>query len=212
MPRTIITRLASILFALLVALPQAHASEEGNEILSLFGAPAPELPPSQPLMSNVHGRDAQSLNGPWNIVVDEHNLGARGLLGGAYYTPPAAPTGMELVEFSFDARRQLQVPGDWNSQDERLFRYRDIVWYQRDFALQPEAGKRYFLHFDGANYHANVYLNGEPLASHRGGYTAFNVEITDAVQAGSNYLTPSLLIKLHPPLTARHSTSYPETS
>jgi beta-glucuronidase len=186
MPVAAIAR-ALLMTAMLLPLQPVQGNEE-DDVLSLFGAPAPELPASPPLMTNVHGRDVHSLNGAWNVIVDEHDLGARGLFGGAYYVPPAPQTGMELVEFSFDARRQLQVPGDWNSQDERLYRYRDIVWYQRDFDLQPEPGKRYFLHFDGANYQANVYLNGQPLASHRGGYTAFNVEVTDAVQPGSNYL------------------------
>lgn len=178
----------ALLLALLLPLHGVHASEAQDGALSLFGAPAPALPASQPLMTNVHGRDRQSLNGAWNIVVDEHDMGARGLFGGAYYVPPIPQTGMELVEFSFDPRRQLQVPGDWNSQAAGLDRYRDIVWYQRDFDLVPEAGRRYFLHFDGVNYHASVYLNGRPLASHRGGYTAFNVEITDAVKPGGNYL------------------------
>lgn len=188
MPVATLVRVVLLPLPLLCAALLAHASDDEEDMLSLFGAPAPELPLAQALMNNVHGRDVQSLNGDWNIIVDEHDLGARGLFGGAYYVPPASQTGMELVEFSFDPRRQLQVPGDWNTQDERLYRYRDIVWYQRNFELIPEAGRRYFLHFDGVNHHANVYLNGTPLASHRGGYTAFNVEITDAVQAGSNYL------------------------
>lgn len=95
---------------------------------------------------------------------------------------------MELVEFSFDPRRQLQVPGDWNTQDEQLFRYRDVVWYQRNVEMDKRPGERYFLHFDGINFKAQLYLNGEPLATHTGGYTAFNVEITDAAMDGENYL------------------------
>ncbi len=166
------------------------AGEEGEkrDITELFGGLIKDLPPTQPLMTNVAGRERNSLNGPWNIVVDEHGIGAQGLFGLAYYTPPPELTGMELVEFSFDPRRQLQVPGEWNTQDDRLFRYRDVVWYQRNVKLKKKEGKRYFLHFDGVNYKAHVYLNGESLATHTGGYTAFNVEITDAAVDGDNYL------------------------
>lgn len=161
---------------------------EQRDITELFGGLIKDLPAPQPLMANVSGRARQSLNGDWNIVVDEHSIGAQGLFGTAYYTPVPELTGMELVEFSFDPRRQLRVPGDWNTQDERLFRYRDVVWYQRNVKLDKKPDERYFVHFDGVNYKAHVYLNGEPLATHIGGYTAFNVEITDAAVDGDNYL------------------------
>ena len=59
--------------------------------------------------------------------------------------------------YLFAAFLALAAPGDWNTRDERLFRYRDIVWYQRDFDLQKVADKRYYLHFAGVNYKANVY-------------------------------------------------------
>jgi beta-glucuronidase len=183
-----VSRLIPILFLLLLAVQPAGASEEDDGLMALFGAPIPPLPATSPLMTNVQGRQIQSLNGQWNVIVDEHDIGERGLFGGAYYAPPQPESGMELVEFSFDPRRQLQVPGDWNSQDDRLFRYRKIVWYQRNLDLVPEAGERYFLHFDGVNYEANVYVNGQPLATHRGGYVAFNVEVTDALVEGSNYI------------------------
>ncbi len=128
------------------------------------------------------------LNGWWNIIVDEQGLGDIGLFGGPYYREPRPGTGMELVEHRFDAGRQLRVPGDWNTQEERLFRYRGVVWYQRDFELQKEEERRYFLHFDGVNYAARVYLNGQPLAEHRGGYVAFSVELSPALRNGRNFL------------------------
>jgi len=193
-------RLLAPLFLLLLSnsLFAAQSAEGGPEpdILSLFGGQVEDLGSPAPLMTNVTGRDAQLLNGNWNVIADEHDMGSRGLFGGAYYDVPSPRTGMELVEHSFDPRRQLRVPGDWNTQDDRLFRYRDILWYQRDFTASPEEGKRYFLHFDGVNYSANVYLNGKPLATHRGGYVAFNVEVTDALVDGDNFLVVRVDAKL----------------
>jgi beta-glucuronidase len=177
------------LFAATSLLAASPAEEvEAPDISALFGGQTTALASPPPLMTNVTGRDSTSLNGAWNIIVDEHGMGDVGLFGGAFFEPPAPLTGMELVEFSFDPRRQLQVPGDWNTQDQRLFRYRDTLWYQRNFKLAREDGQRYFLHFDGVNYKASVYLNGQPLATHRGGYTAFNVEATDALVEGENFL------------------------
>ena len=157
-----------------------------DDLRTLFSAPEPELPDSSPLITNVAGRNGESLNGTWNIVVDEHEVGTRPFLGGPYYKEPIRETGMELVEFSFDSRRTLDVPGDWNSQDDRLFRYRGVVWYQRSVSLQKEDDKRYFLHFDGVNYDAQIYVNQQPLAKHRGGYVAFNMDATDLLVDGEN--------------------------
>ena len=46
-------------------------------------------------------------------------------------------------------------------------------------------GKRVFLQFDAAAHIATVYADGKELCTHKGGYTAFRVEITDHVKAGS---------------------------
>ncbi|MDH3994338.1 MAG: hypothetical protein OEV47_15570, partial [Gammaproteobacteria bacterium] len=170
-----------------------HAAATANEtkapdIMALIGGEEAELPAPAPLMTNVAGRGSQSLNGDWNVIVDEHDMGTRGLFGGKYYEVQPPLSGMELVEHSFDPRRRLRVPGDWNTQDDRLFRYRDILWYQRDFSVTREADTRYFLHFDGINYSANVYLNGVPVATQKGGYVAFNVEVTDELVDGDNFL------------------------
>lgn len=133
-------RLISFTFLAIVFAQSSNSANEGEDALALFGAKTSNLPPGPPLMTNIAGRERVSLNGPWNVIVDEHDIGAKGLFGGAYYEVPVPGTGMELVEFSFDPRRQLRVPGDWNTQDDRLFRYRNAVWYQRSFDLAPEAG------------------------------------------------------------------------
>ena len=68
--------------------------------------------------------------------------------------------------------------------------YQMICGYRRRFAL-PE-GKRFFLRLDGAAHIATVYVNGVELATHRTGYTAFRVEITDAVRPGENLVAVRL--------------------
>ncbi len=75
---------------------------------------------------------------PWNIIIDPYDTGYRDYRqqaydaspkpSGGYFLdrPPANPS--ELVEYNFDASPQLQVPGDWNSQDPKLFYYEGTVW------------------------------------------------------------------------------------
>ena len=72
--------------------------------------------------------------------------------------------------------------------------YEGVYGYRRTLALGEEhRGKRLFLQFDGAAHLATVYLNGREIASHRTGYTAFRVEITDAVKLDG---TDLLAVKL----------------
>ncbi len=60
--------------------------------------------------------------------------------------------------------------------------YEMLCGYRRALRLPPEArGKRVFLQLDGAAHIATVYLNGRELDSHRCGYTAFRVELTEAL-------------------------------
>ena len=63
--------------------------------------------------------------------------------------------------------------------------YQMISGYRRKISIPKKAdGKRIFLQFDGAAHIATVYVNGIELATHKGGYTAFRVEITNHVIAG----------------------------
>ena len=71
--------------------------------------------------------------------------------------------------------------------------YQMVCGYRRTLTVTEEMqGKRLFLRFDGAAHIATVYVNGEILATHRCGYTAFRVEITGAVRLGENRIAVKL--------------------
>jgi beta-galactosidase len=62
-------------------------------------------------------------------------------------------------------------------------------WYRRDFTVPPElSGKRIYLVFEGAATIADVYVNGQHLGQHRGAYTRFVFDATEALHPGSNTL------------------------
>ena len=65
--------------------------------------------------------------------------------------------------------------------------YEMVCGYRRYFAA-PESGDRLFLRFDGAAHQAEVFVNGKKAGEHRGGYTAFTLEITDLVHPGEGNL------------------------
>lgn len=71
--------------------------------------------------------------------------------------------------------------------------YQMVSCYQLLLYAQPEwVGKSLRLTFAGAAHYAKVYLNGELLAEHRCGYTAFTVDITNKLTESPNLLTVCL--------------------
>ncbi|MEI6493933.1 MAG: sugar-binding domain-containing protein, partial [Verrucomicrobiota bacterium] len=60
-------------------------------------------------------------------------------------------------------------------------------WYRKHFHVPTGwAGKRINLEFDGVFQVAEIFVNGQRAGEHRGGYTGFTLDITDAVKAGDN--------------------------
>ena len=149
----------------------------------LLGASAYGVPSPSTLIANIPGRTTLSLNGAWRVIVDPFDNGK-----GGFFRDQKARSKSDLVEYSFDASPVLNVPGDWNTQREELMFYEGPVWYRREFSHRKQPGKREFVYFGAVNYQAVVYLNGEKLGEHEGGFTAFNFEATSALKDGENVL------------------------
>ena len=147
-----------------------------------------------PLIANIAARQTLNLDGQWHAIVDPYDVGytdyrAKPITGNSGFFKdhkPQSPS--ELVEYDFDTAGQLAVPGDWNTQRDTLLFYEGSVWYKRVFHYRKPPGKRLFIHFGAAHYLANVYLNGEALGEHEGGFTPFAFEITDRVRPENNFL------------------------
>lgn len=137
---------------------------------------------AQTAMINVQSRSLTSLNGEWQVILDP--LGAGDWKQVWQEKKPQKKT--DFVEYSFDGGPMLQVPGDFNSQLCELTYLEGIVWYKKVFHHKSDERKRLFLHFGAVNYLADVYLNGEKIGSHEGGFTPFQFEITDKVKNGDN--------------------------
>lgn len=91
--------------------------------------------------------------------------------------------GQILVPFSPEAilsgvERQLQ-PGEY-------------LWYRRLLPVDEMDlfnGSRLILHFGAIDYEADIFLNGNKVTSHRGGYLPIDCDITDFLEKGENELT-----------------------
>lgn len=142
---------------------------------------------SQISMVNIPGRDTESLNGMWQAVIDPYDMGKGDWI--ALYREREPQNRYEFVESGFADSFRLHVPGDFNSQLPELAYYEGTVWYKQTFDYQPDSnGHRLFVRFGAVNYRSSIYLNGTLLAEHEGGFTPFQVELTDAVRPGSNSL------------------------
>lgn len=68
--------------------------------------------------------------------------------------------------------------------------FMNCVWYRRNIEIpETEKGKKVILHFGAVDYHAIVYVNGQRVGEHKGGYTSFSFDITRYLKESGNYIT-----------------------
>lgn len=125
--------------------------------------PLPEYPRPQQTRSAW-----KNLNGPWQFA--------------------AAEAGEQPV-FGKDLDERIVVPFPVESQLSGLERHEDHMFYRKlvDVPKNWKVGKggkgdRLKLNFGAVDYQARVWVNGQEVAEHTGGYTAFSADITDALR------------------------------
>jgi beta-glucuronidase len=144
------------------------------------------------VLQNVYARDFQSLNGSWNYIVDPFDMGYYDYRlrenPNGFFKNQKARHKADLVEYNFDTAPLMTIPSDWNTRDSRLFFYEGSIWFKKDFNYDPKPGKKVAVYFGAVNYDAKIYLNGERIGEHVGGFTPFSLDITGKVKAGSNFI------------------------
>ena len=146
-------------------------------------------------LSNVLLRVRRPLDGVWRAIVDPYETGYVSILGTrnerGWFRDFSPRSLGDRVEYDFDNSLELAVPGDWNTQHESLHFYEGTVWYRTKFDGVDSAEskmRRHFLHFGAVNHTARVFLDGEELATHVGGFGPFAVEVTGKVGPGDHTL------------------------
>lgn len=127
-----------------------------------------EVRPDYPRPQLVR-RDWLSLNGLWQFGFDDKNEGdGQGWKSGKDFAEHI------LVPFTYEAA--LSGIGKGKDVHER-------VWYRRSFDLPGGwRGKRVLLNFGAVDWETTVYVNGQEVGKHRGGYTPFSFDITSALK------------------------------
>jgi beta-glucuronidase len=116
-------------------------------------------------------RTVLDLSGFWEIKVDSENRGEpqRWLNG-------------------FEPDAIVAVPGSWNEQlaELGLMNYIGKIWYQQRFYIpQALTDQRLSVRFGSADHQARVWLNGEFLGEHIGGFLPFEFDITDYIKTNA---------------------------
>lgn len=145
-----------------------------------------------PQIININHRHLTSLEGAWQTIVDPFENGYYDYrlkpLKSGYFADKSYTDKTKLQEYDFTNETTLNVPGDWNTQRPELYYYEGTIWYRKRFNYTPETDKRQFLYFGAVNYDAKVYLNGQLIGEHVGGFTPFNIEVTGKLLADENSL------------------------
>jgi len=119
----------------------------------------------------------KNLNGEWQF---EKDFGASGVARGLHKQDTLA----EKITVPFCMESDLSGVG-----------YKDFcecVWYKKTVTIDPEwleNGKRTILHIGACDFKTTVYVGGEPVGQHVGGFVSFEFDITDYITAGDNIIT-----------------------
>lgn len=143
------------------AAPSAEPAEARPDAPAAADASRP--PARGAVAESLPARERRPLDGVWRFVADPERL----------YAPGTLPDG-----------DPISVPGCWEAQVARPYRI-ITAWYAREVDI-PEAwqGSRVVIRFGAVMYRCAVFLNGERVGEHEGGYTAFEVDATGAARFG----------------------------
>ena len=95
--------------------------------------------------------------------------------------------------------KAILVPFPIESALSGIMRHHDRMWYRRTFTIPSEwTGEHVLLNFGAVDWEATVYVNGQLVGSHRGGYDAFSLDITDQLNGGLN----ELIVNVYDPTNA----------
>ncbi len=115
-----------------------------------------------------------NLNGAWEFCFDESLIGKEKGFSTMHFD--------KTITVPFCPESPLSGIGDTD--------FHNCVWYRKDIEIPAAwANKRIRLHFGAVDYAATVYVNGKEVGSHKGGYSSFVLDITDALEKENNFIT-----------------------
>ena len=104
-----------------------------------------------------------------------------------------------LWKYSITGKDQKDIPNSWDGDILVPFAVEsalsgvgkrvtkdDAIWYKNEITLDKQVRKgKKLLHFGAVDWECDIYVNGQHVANHQGGFDAFTVDITDALKKGN---------------------------
>ena len=146
------------------------------------------MPPSAPDEPEIHPRPLlarpgwQSLDGPWAFAYDDDD---RGVAAHWYARDERGPFTRTIV---------VPFPPESAASGIADTGYHPVVWYRRALRVERSPGRRVLLHLGAVDHDASVWVDGQHVGDHHGGYTAFALDVTDALAPGAEH---ELVVRAH---------------
>jgi beta-glucuronidase len=110
------------------------------------------------------------LSGEWCFSIDKDRVGE----GQGWANP----------NFDDSSWATVKVPHTWNVMPE-YSEYEGFAWYRRTFTVPIESQTAHLrLRFEAVFYLARIWLNGQYLGQHEGGYSPFEFDVTSFIKSG----------------------------
>lgn len=107
-----------------------------------------------------------NLNGYWQYTIQDKNA-----------EQPQAYEGKILVPYPVESEL---------SQVKRLVGENNYLWYKKNFTAPTlKSGEKLLLHFGAVDWESKVYVNGQEVGTHKGGYDPFTFDITKFIGKGA---------------------------
>lgn len=118
-------------------------------------------------------RQKIDINGVWSFQIDRKDEGER----------------LRWHESGLPEPMEVNVPHIWQTE-EAYVQYCGTAWYEKCFSYKEslDGTKQVALCFDAVDFEARIWLNGQFVGSHEGGFTPFELDITQQIVAGDNKL------------------------
>ena len=177
--------------------------------------PRPEYPRPDFQRGHVEGLDWMNLNGPWEFSFDEARRGVderwfaqdRGVWSEQIIVPfcweslAAWGQGDSAGNDNYYATRVFRDPAVVDRSNHRSALRYEVGWYRRVVRIpretDPWGDKRVILTVGAADFLTDAWCNGHPLGGHEGGYTPFEFDLTDALDADG---TASIVLRVEDPM------------
>lgn len=123
----------------------------------------------------------QSLDGEWQFLPD--SAATTTLL-------PAS----ELPDFDWSPGQAIAVPANWYTEGYDIS---GVAWYRTTFSVDESLPERLTLIFQGVDYAADVWLNGQYLGFHEGYFQPFDFPVSEVIQRDEEN---ELVVRVNSPL------------